>query len=71
MSEKRHMFIWSLETGNDKRRAVAIAPSHDLAILQAMMVDPYSGWREARVTKLTECRATMTPRVVALERKIK
>jgi hypothetical protein len=65
----RHMFIWVLETGDDKRRAVVVAPSRDLARVQATIEDPPGGWRDAAAHKLSPCRPSMTPRAIAIEGK--
>jgi len=68
MSKDRHMRIYWLETC-DYRRAVVVDRSPKDAVLRANMEDPHNGWYEATPHFLTECRASMTPRVVALERK--
>lgn len=68
MSKARCMFIWLLRTADDKRRAAVVAPSADLAKLQAVMADSQE-WRRAEAYKLAPCRTTMTPRVLVMEGK--
>jgi hypothetical protein len=68
MADERKMAIYWLDTV-DKRRAVVVATSFSHSLLLAQMEDPRGGWAAATPHYLTPCRTTMTPRVVALERK--
>ncbi len=65
----RDMGIYWLETEDD-RRAVVVAPDRRDALLKAKMEDPTGGWDQATPRLLSPCHSSMTPRVVAFEKKV-